>query len=100
MNTLTRFFSFFNISVALLLAVGGYAWAQEDEAANKPVSFYKDVRPLFQANCNGCHQPAKAKGKYVMTDFAALLKGALPQDVSKIGVILSGGNVDLDRLPW
>ena len=82
MNTLTRFFSFFNISVALLLAVGGYAWAQEDEAANKPVSFYKDVRPLFQANCNGCHQPAKAKGKYVMTDFAALLKGGDSEEIA------------------
>ena len=34
------------------------------------------------------------------TPLAALLKGGLPQNVSKIGVILSGGNVDLDRLPW
>ena len=42
---------------------------------NKPVSFYKHIRPIFQAQCNGCHQPAKKKGDYVMTDFAALLKG-------------------------
>ena len=40
-----------------------------------PVSYYKDVRPVLQTACHGCHQPAKAKGSYVMTDFAALVKG-------------------------
>jgi WD40 repeat protein len=39
------------------------------------VSFYKQIRPIFQGQCHGCHQPAKAKGDYIMTDFAALLKG-------------------------
>ena len=29
-----------------------------DELAGK-VSYYKDVRPIFAQNCNGCHQPAK-----------------------------------------
>ena len=42
---------------------------------NKPVSFYKNIRPIFQAQCNGCHQPAKKKGDYIMTEFVALLKG-------------------------
>jgi hypothetical protein len=32
------------------------------------------VRPLFQQNCNGCHQPAKPLGGYVMTTHADLLK--------------------------
>ncbi len=41
----------------------------------KPVSYYKDIRPIFQAQCQGCHQPAKAKGGYVMTDFAKLIEG-------------------------
>lgn len=44
-------------------------------AAAAPVSFYKDIRPVFEAQCHGCHQPAKAKGDYVMTDFAKLLAG-------------------------
>jgi WD40 repeat protein len=39
------------------------------------VSFHKEIQPLLQANCNGCHQPAKAKGDYVMTDFTSLLSG-------------------------
>jgi len=27
-----------------------------------PVSYYKQVRPLFQVHCQCCHQPAKAQG--------------------------------------
>ena len=41
----------------------------------EPVSYYKQIRPIFQANCQGCHQPAKAKGGYVMTTFEQLLAG-------------------------
>ncbi len=44
-------------------------------AAPAPVSFYKQVRPILQSSCYGCHQPAKDKGSYVMTDFAKLLAG-------------------------
>ena len=35
----------------------------------------KQVRPLLQANCYGCHQPAKAKGEYQMTSWQGLLRG-------------------------
>ena len=38
------------------------------------VSYYKDVRPIFQQNCQGCHQPAKRGGDYEMTTFAGLMK--------------------------
>ncbi len=38
------------------------------------VSFHKDVRPIFQQQCNGCHQPAKPSGGYVMTSHADLFK--------------------------
>jgi threonine dehydratase len=31
---------------------------------------------------------------------AALLEGAVPAREQRVGVILTGGNVDLDRLPW
>jgi WD40 repeat protein/mono/diheme cytochrome c family protein len=50
------------------------AGVPEEEAA-KPVSYYKQIRPIFQAQCHGCHQPAKPKGGYVMTDFEKLLAG-------------------------
>jgi threonine dehydratase len=31
---------------------------------------------------------------------AALLEGKIDTDDKRIGVIISGGNVDLDHLPW
>ncbi|MEC8928311.1 MAG: DUF1549 domain-containing protein [Verrucomicrobiota bacterium] len=59
-------------------------------AAEKPVSYYEDIRPILQANCQGCHQPAKDKGGYVMTDFKSLLAGGdsektavVPKDAAK-----------------
>jgi WD40 repeat protein len=38
------------------------------------VSYYRDVRRLFQQHCQGCHQPAKPQGGFVMTSHADLLK--------------------------
>ena len=49
----------------------------------KPVSFHKHIRPVLEANCQGCHQPAKDKGGYVMTDFKRLLA---PGDSGKVAV--------------
>jgi len=39
------------------------------------VSYDKQIRPILQARCQGCHQPAKAGGGYVMTSFDRMLKG-------------------------
>jgi mono/diheme cytochrome c family protein len=39
------------------------------------VSYDKQIRPIFQARCQGCHQPAKAGGNFVMTTFDRMLKG-------------------------
>jgi WD40 repeat protein/mono/diheme cytochrome c family protein len=52
------------------------AVGQEKKADKLPetVSYYKDVRPIFQQQCQGCHQPAKAEGGYVMTSHGDLLK--------------------------
>jgi WD40 repeat protein/mono/diheme cytochrome c family protein len=63
---------------AFVLSSSAFAQMPKKEEgidASKPVSFYKHIRPIFQAQCNGCHQPAKKKGEYIMTEFAALLKG-------------------------
>jgi WD40 repeat protein len=49
--------------------------AKEGEAAPAEVSYFRDIRPIFQANCQGCHQPAKQGGEYEMTEFANLVKG-------------------------
>lgn len=63
-------------------------WSNSVRAAERPndpkaaapepavkVSYFRDIRPILQEQCQGCHQPAKRSGQYVMTPFAALLKG-------------------------
>ena len=63
LNTLTAF---------LFVATPSFEMSAKEE---KKVSFHKEIRPIFQANCNGCHQPAKRKGDYMMTEFQSLLQG-------------------------
>ena len=48
------------------------------------ISYYKQVRPIFQQHCQGCHQPAKAGGGFNMTVYADLLKNG---DREKPGVV-------------
>jgi len=55
----------------LVLLQGGGATAAE-APVDGPVSYHKQIRPLFQATCQGCHQPAKANGAFVMTDVARM----------------------------
>ncbi len=59
----------------LLAAIVSCSAALGDEPAGSPVSYHKQIRPILQARCLGCHQPAKASGAYVMTDFARLAAG-------------------------
>src|SRR5665213_99060 len=73
------------VSLCLLLGfIQALALCSHCAAAESPVpgakqsakiSYYHDVRPILQANCQGCHQPAKNKGGYVMTEFKRLLAG-------------------------
>lgn len=75
----------FWIVVGGLVLAAGFSIALADRAAadekneapsaEAPVSYYKDIRPLFQNHCQGCHQPAKAGGEYVMTSFERLIGG-------------------------
>ena len=63
------------LSLAQLAADESQDASPPQSPQSQSPSYYTDVRPIFQANCQGCHQPAKASGEYVMTSFAALLKG-------------------------
>jgi WD40 repeat protein len=62
---------------SILILSSGSADGEEEpaEAAAESVSYYHDIRPIFQAHCHGCHQPAKQSGEYVMTSFDALVQG-------------------------
>ncbi|MBI1248550.1 hypothetical protein GC197_12010 [bacterium] len=64
---------FFPILLVALAMAPSIVWAEEN--ASDQISFYHDVRPIIQASCQGCHQPAKRGGDYLMTDYQALLSG-------------------------
>jgi WD40 repeat protein/mono/diheme cytochrome c family protein len=68
----------FAAGFCLSFALTHLATAAEESAEATPlseVSYFRDVRPIFQRNCHGCHQPAKAGGEFVMTDFEKMLAG-------------------------
>lgn len=77
---LSMFVRHIAFAAVAIVAGSSLAFAAEEKAKPtagdaKKVSFYKQIRPIFQANCQGCHQPAKAGGGYVMTSFEKLLAG-------------------------
>ncbi len=70
-------------SLYILLAIGVVA---DDKPAASPkpgapaekpkaISYHAAVLPILQANCQGCHQPAKAGGKLDLTVFKNALAG-------------------------
>ncbi|HYE59404.1 MAG TPA: c-type cytochrome domain-containing protein, partial [Rhodothermales bacterium] len=72
---------------AILAFLGGGLAAQEkkpEAAQAAPVSFDRQIRPILQAHCVGCHQPSKAKGAYVMTTREKLLAAG---DSGKVNVV-------------
>jgi mono/diheme cytochrome c family protein len=102
-----------SLSLAFVLLSSGLIVAQpvKGPTASAPgakVSYYKDVRPILQQHCQGCHQPAKPQGGYVMTSYADLFKAgdsdepavvAGQPDKSLLVKILLGTEKDRARMP-
>jgi WD40 repeat protein len=65
----------FAMIVCVIRCSAGAADDGEPHEEPTAISFYRDVRPIFQARCHGCHQPARPGGAFVMTDFARLVRG-------------------------
>jgi WD40 repeat protein len=69
------------------------------------VSYYHDIRPILNSQCNACHKPEKNKGELDMTTMAALLKGgkhgvaivAGKPDKSKLVEMISGDDPDMPK---
>jgi WD40 repeat protein len=62
----------------LFLALAAAASADDakpDAAKPAEVSYFKQIRPIFQEHCQGCHQPAKKSGGFDMTSFSLMQKG-------------------------
>jgi WD40 repeat protein/mono/diheme cytochrome c family protein len=47
----------------------------EAKPVEAKVSYFKQIRPIFQEHCQGCHQPAKRSGGFVMMTVADMQKG-------------------------
>jgi WD40 repeat protein len=60
--------------LGLALSVFSLVVVRAPAAEPGQVSYYKDVRPIFQLQCQGCHQPAKPQGGVILTSHAELLK--------------------------
>ena len=58
--------AFFTSIVASIIALN---------AAAEPVSYYRQLVPVFKRSCSGCHHPGKLKGDLDLTSHAAILKG-------------------------
>jgi WD40 repeat protein/mono/diheme cytochrome c family protein len=53
--------------------------SEKGEKDETPISFIRDVQPILRRSCQGCHQPAKAGGKLVLTSYDVLAKGGRSQ---------------------
>lgn len=68
------------LALLAFVGVGSVVAIAADKPANAakktgPVSYYRQVRPILQRSCTGCHQPAKQGGKLLLTTFAGLKAG-------------------------
>ncbi len=65
------------LATTLFLILAPRLSAAETGAAQPAgtISYFRDIRPILQVHCQGCHQPAKAMGEFVMTNMEGLLKG-------------------------
>ncbi|MGE3808180.1 MAG: c-type cytochrome domain-containing protein, partial [Gemmataceae bacterium] len=57
------------VSCLALLFAGSVGLAQE------AVSFHRQIRPILQQKCQGCHQPAKKSGGLLLISYEDALKG-------------------------
>lgn len=66
------------IGFTILCQPTGPAQAADKKDAAKlagPVSYYRQVRPILQRSCSGCHQPAKRGGKLLLTSYEGFKTG-------------------------
>lgn len=64
----------------LPLVTAGEEVREPEPGPPSRVSFHKEIQPILRRKCQGCHQPAKAGGKLVVTTYADLARGGRSQD--------------------
>lgn len=54
-------------------------------ASDGPIKFSKDIAPILVGNCTGCHNDRQRRGKFDLTSFEKLMKGADKEKVIEPG---------------
>jgi hypothetical protein len=81
MKQVILFLALFSVSLCLC---GNHLLAQNTTDATKnyhdlnpglPISFSKQVAPIFQTKCVTCHSKTANMGGFVLSDFESLMKG-------------------------
>lgn len=62
--------------VSLLIIIPGELVSLQGKTP-EPVSYYKQIRPILQQSCQGCHQPAEPNGGLIVTSYAAFQEGGM-----------------------
>ncbi|MBL9134527.1 MAG: DUF1549 domain-containing protein [Verrucomicrobiales bacterium] len=75
MNRFVPFHAVVLVAIAIARFAPAASAAEPPPTNSAPlrVSYHRQVSPILQAQCAGCHQPAKAKGGFILTDHARLL---------------------------
>lgn len=64
------------IAACSIMLFACFASAADDAPAQaKPISYYRQVRPILQRHCSGCHQPAKQGGNLQLISYDLFKKG-------------------------
>ena len=67
---------FLSLTLSFVAVFFSVAFAEElAKPAAKPISFYRQVRPILQRHCSGCHQPAKVGGNLQLISYDTFKKG-------------------------
>jgi len=70
----------FRAAIAVFAFGCGFWFVPGSNAGSNPVSFIRDVAPIFKENCFACHDAKKRKGKLDITTFEGLRKGNGDED--------------------
>jgi len=59
-----------------------------EKSTKTSVSYFRDIRPILQRNCFGCHQPSVKQGDLMLTTYEGFLAGGVK------GKVISPGQPD------
>ena len=72
--------------ICVTVSVLGCPCAAADQKSDvAPVSYFKDIRPIVQEHCAGCHQPSVKQGDLSLTNYELFMAGGAKGKVVQPG---------------